>query len=102
MDIKITAKAESDLVSIWHYTYTKWGEDQAAAYLRKINETVLSLKDYPKKGKIRHEVTTNCRFLPVERHILIYREQDNIIVILRVLHGSVDFPAHVYVPSGVK
>lgn len=42
----------------------------------------------------RKEFTPPVRILPYERHLVVYQIEDDGILIVRVLHASMDIPAH--------
>ncbi len=78
--------AENDLLDIWQYSYHKWGEDQAVKYLLQLDAGMQGLTNNPKVGKSREVVRKGYRSVQINRHVIYYRLQGEIIDIVRVLH----------------
>lgn len=45
------ARAESDLIEIWLYTYDRWGEAQADRYFDELDEGIRQLGRIPELGR---------------------------------------------------
>jgi toxin ParE1/3/4 len=88
-------QADSDLDSIWYYVASESGSVEAADRLvDSITERFLLLAHYPNIGRRRDEdLRAGLRTFPVGEYIVIYRVQDEDVLILRVLHGSRDTEA---------
>ena len=78
--------AEEDLLDIWLYSYGKWGENQASQYLLQLETGMLSLSSNPVVGKSREGVRLGYRSIQINRHVIYYRLEGEIINIVRVLH----------------
>jgi len=50
MRINIQSKAEQDLIDIWLYTFSEWGESQADKYLDEIDEGLNLINGNPEIG----------------------------------------------------
>ena len=59
------AQAEQDLLDIWLYTFSEWGEKQADVYLDNLSEALALLADQPLICRERLEFTPPVR---VHRH----------------------------------
>lgn len=92
LGLQITPEAESDLVDIWVYTFTKWGADQADTYLDLLERGINQLIDHPELGVDYSHVLPGYRQLHQEHHLIFYRLEKSNIVIVRVLHESMDAP----------
>ena len=86
--------AESDLVGIWRYSYSQWGEAQADRYLYLLAQGMLSIAKAPTKGMRRDEIRAGYWSVRVERHVVFYSMTDREVRIRRVLHVSMDPDAH--------
>ncbi|MGF1573264.1 MAG: type II toxin-antitoxin system RelE/ParE family toxin [Sumerlaeia bacterium] len=70
--------------------YWSNSESVATNYLQKILETFLLLSENPEIGRKRIEIRFDLRSFPCQTHVIFYTFQQNRLVILRVLHGSMD------------
>jgi len=83
--------AEQDLIDIWLYTFSEWGEVQANRYLQEIEAGLILIKDNP-------EIGTDCGFIRkgykrfiIGHHLIFYKKtHDNSLDIVRVLHENMD------------
>ena len=89
-------RAEQDLEDIYDYTLREFGEAQADRYIRKLFEIFQCLADTPGIARHRDEVRQGLRSYPVKAHIIFFRELDNGVLIVRVLHQSMDFQYQQY------
>ncbi|MCU0644520.1 MAG: type II toxin-antitoxin system RelE/ParE family toxin [bacterium] len=93
-EYKLTREADRDLDGIWEYTNKQWGKKQANKYLNKLEERFFTLAENPYLGKPRYELAGSPMSFHCERHVIFYRNADEGIEIIRVLHESMDFPRH--------
>lgn len=90
----LTLPANQDLLGILQYTLEKWDEEQVGIYAAQLEKSFLQLAENPFKigsksaGQLAHE----CRLFKVEHHVIAYRPEENYLLILRILHESMDFP----------
>ena len=88
-----TPLAENDLINIWQYSFEEWGEHKANTYLNGIDLALKRLCQNPTLYRERSEFTPSVRFMPFEQHICIYQLQEQGILLIRVLHQSMDIGA---------
>ena len=83
-------KADQDLDDIWLYVARQSGSIETAERLINfITDRFFFLSRYPYLGRARDEdLRSGLRSFPVGAYLIIYRIQEEDIVILRVLHGS--------------
>ncbi len=86
--------AEEDLINIWIYGYHKWGIAQADNYADSLEAKFKSLAQLPKKYSVRNKLNPPVRICPHVSHIIIYTIEDDAILIIRVLHKSMDVKRH--------
>jgi toxin ParE1/3/4 len=91
---KLTPAADSDLQEIWEYTENRWGAEQADNYLRKLDRRMTYLARNPKRGKRRTELPVTSISYHEQKHAIFYRCKETGIEIIRILHGSMEFPRH--------
>ena len=84
--IRISPKADNDLLEMWLYSFEEWGEAQAEHYYSLIYTGIDRLGDNPRLGKACDFVSQGYRSLSVERHVVYYQLHDGFIDIMRVLH----------------
>ena len=90
-----TPQADSDLDEIWYYVATKSGSmDTADRLVDSITDRFYLLVTHPNIGRARDEdLRPGLRSFPVGEYVIIYRIQDEDVLILRVLRGSRDIAA---------
>ena len=88
--INKTRLAEEDLIDIWYFSFSEWGEQQADYYLDELNEGLSFLEDNPELGVVCDDIRAGYRKLKINRHLVFYLLKENEIQIIRVLHESMD------------
>jgi len=78
--------AKNDLKDIWHYSFDKWGEDQADKYLLQLNGGIQGLINNPKLGKSQGKIRKGYRSIQINRHVIYYQLEGKTVDIVRVLH----------------
>ena len=81
--------AEIDLEEIWFYTFQTWSLAQADSYLRDLVLTFEGLAAGTKRGR---DVDVHPDYLkcPVGSHMIYFRDRDDQIEVIRVLHQRQD------------
>ena len=82
-------KARIDLLEIWAYIAE---ENQSAAdkLLDAIDEKCILLGRNPKMGQGRPDISLEMRYFPVKNYLILYREQEFGIEVVRIVHGMRD------------
>ena len=85
-----TPQADSDLDEIWYYIATKSRSVEIADRLiDSVTDRFFLLASHPNIGRARDEdLRPGLRSFPVGEYVIIYRIQDEDVLILRVLRGS--------------
>ena len=83
-------QADSDLDSIWYYVASSSASLQIADRLiDSITDRFLLIANYPNIGRRRDDdLRPGLRSFPVGEYLIIYRLQNEDVLILRVLRGS--------------
>jgi len=83
-------EADSDLDSIWSFIASESRNAEIAdRVIDSITERFLLLANYPNIGRRRDEdLRPGLRSFPVGEYIILYRVQDEDVLILRVLRSS--------------
>jgi toxin ParE1/3/4 len=91
---RLSRLAEADLVEIYDYTVEQWSVNQANRYVTDIQSAISALVEGVKVGRRRVDMPDGYLAQRVGSHLIIYRET-NMILIVRVLHTSMDAPRHI-------
>jgi len=94
---RIRPEAEKDLKDIARYTRRTWGLEQTRKYLRALHERMQALAANPNLGVTRHDVAEGYRSARIGHHHVFYRQDGDIIIVVRMLHESMDVQRHVEV-----
>ena len=78
--------AETDLISIWEYSYKNWGEDKAVEYLLQLETGMQEIISNPNIGQSREYIRKGYRSIQIAHHVIYYRVDTKTIDIIRVLH----------------
>lgn len=90
----LTKRAIADLQEIGRYTQKHWGVDQRNAYLTMLDSCFQQLAENPGKGRDCGDIRNGYSKIPVGSHVVFYRRlQNEVIEIVRVLHGRMDVSA---------
>ncbi len=90
MNFELSKLALKDIDSIWEYTVQNWSIKQAEKYYKNIISTIKLICQNPEIGKSISEVKETHRRKIVGSHMIIYKFQNDIIYIDRILHQSMD------------
>jgi toxin ParE1/3/4 len=90
----LTELAESDIEDIGRYTEERWGKKQKRRYLGAIQKRLSSLRRRPRIGAPRTDIAADYRSAAVGQHFIFYRELDDRLLVLRILHVSMDHVLH--------
>ena len=78
------------LSGIVRYTRKRWGKDQADRYNMSLDVAFDRLAEYPESGRERPSLRAGIRVMPVERHLVVYRIEPAGVLIMRIVHQSMD------------
>lgn len=85
MELRFLKAARRDLGEIWDYTAANWGVDQADRYLDGLERSFATLAGMPEIAREWDEFTPPVRIHPTGPHLIVYRVEDQIIVVVRIL-----------------
>ena len=94
LEIQLSKAAKTDLIDIWTETFRKWGSGQADTYLDDIDRALGGLIDNPRMGSDCSDLLMGTRRLIIGRHVAFYEVDENAILVIRILHQSMDMPRH--------
>jgi toxin ParE1/3/4 len=87
----LTVSALADLQNIQSYGEENWGERQSRRYIEELYELFDSLARVQGMGMRRPELGVSVRSFLHTSHVVFYIPLDDRIVIVRVLHGAMDY-----------
>lgn len=96
MELTLSDLAIIDLANIFNYTIDVWGERQAYRYQELIDNGLAAIAENPTLvlSKDANKYFPQARSLKVEKHYIYYVVEDDEIVILRILHQSMNPELH--------
>lgn len=86
--------ADADLVEIWLYTAETWSADQADTYTGRIVEACSGIAAGRTRGKPADRVKRDYLKVAVGSHFIVYRQTEDQIVVVRILHQRMDISSH--------
>jgi toxin ParE1/3/4 len=92
---RLAPEAEAELDDIWLYIARGSGSiDTATRVVDNISEHFWLLARHPYMGRARNDWRPGLRSFPVDDYLIIHRiAEDDVVLILHVLHGSRDVGA---------
>ncbi|WP_413785976.1 type II toxin-antitoxin system RelE/ParE family toxin [Agrobacterium sp. rho-13.3] len=82
----LSPKARCDLNLIWDYAEETWGVAQAEVYLASIQKTLIGLCDRTVISQSANHIRENYRKISVGSHIIFFKENNDIVEVVRILH----------------
>jgi toxin ParE1/3/4 len=92
--LHLSPKAQSDLAEIWDFTAENWGTARAEGYVRAIQKACNGLCDGSSASTAIDHVRQGYRKRIVGSHLLLFRESDDTIAVIRNLHKRMDPDRH--------
>jgi toxin ParE1/3/4 len=75
-EYRLSPAAERDLESIWKYTRTEWGLEQAERYTDMLTTAFQTLAESPRSAPTCEHIRPGYRRRNVERHMIYFRITD--------------------------
>ena len=94
MNYKLSKEADNDLLDLYLYGFKNFGEAQAEKYYFELEDCINLLTETPLICRERTEFTPAVRIHHHGKHLLIYLIQTDHILIVRILHDSMDLQRH--------
>src|SRR6056297_98118 len=99
-DYRLTPNAEADLEDIWLYTAQTWSPDQADTYIDSLVRTIETLVAMPTIARERDEFDPPVRIHPAAEHLIVYRVEAAVLLVIRILGGRQNWRAMLEVIDG--
>jgi toxin ParE1/3/4 len=91
---RLSVAAAADIEDIFEYGILIFGLTQARSYLQAMEKHFAILAENYAIGREAYDLTNGLRRFNYGSHIIFYLIVDNGILVVRVLHQSVDFQRH--------
>jgi len=92
--IHTQALAKQDLKNIWLYSFKNWGAEQADCYFDELNSAFALITENPELVFACDYIREGYRQFHINRHLVFYRVTATKIHIVRMLHDSMNYAAH--------
>lgn len=86
-------EARLDLAAIWSFSFERWGEETADGYVNRLRQRVVFLAGNPRAGRMWRGVEPPVRVLTAGSHVIVYRERDDWIEVVRIMHQRQNWQA---------
>jgi toxin ParE1/3/4 len=86
----VTDAARGDLEDIARHGDQQWGTARTRRYMDAIRERFARLRHTPGLGAPRDDIRPGYRSIAAGRHVVFYRETQDHVEIVRVLHERMD------------
>lgn len=99
MNYKLSKEDDNDLIDLYLHGFKNFGESQAEQYYFEIEDCIKLLSETPLTCRERTEFTPAVRIHHHGSHLIIYRIQTDHILVIRILHDSMDIQRHIKNPK---
>ncbi len=89
-EYRLTSKAAADLAEIATYTISRFGITQARKYRDGFAACFQHLAHNPNMGMSAEELLPSLRRFQHQSHVVFYLQETDRILVIRVLHKSMD------------
>jgi toxin ParE1/3/4 len=91
----LSPQAEEDFADILQYTLETWGETQMLTYRDVLDNALKTILQHPGIGYKRPELSVNHRLYLAGQHIIIYRVNNQAVLVSRILHQRMNVKQYV-------
>jgi len=89
-----TPRARADLKAIWTYTADRWSIEQADRYVGLLHNAMQIVAAEPRRWRSCDHIRSGYFKYSAGSHVLFFRRHESGIVVVRILHQSMDFERH--------
>jgi toxin ParE1/3/4 len=90
--VLITERALQDIRDVETYSIGRWGRAAARKYIDGIECALDRIAKEPQLLRQESQFADSLRFYRVQKHVLVFDVQDDVIYLLTVLHTGMDIP----------
>lgn len=91
---QLTPAARRDLSAIWDFAQDRWDARQAEIYINEIRAAIERIATDPERGRACDEIREGYRRYSIGSHLIFYRESENGVDVIRILHQRMDLDRH--------
>jgi toxin ParE1/3/4 len=91
---KLSKESETDIGSIYEYGIEKFGISQAQDYFLGMHDLFQTLSNSSSIGRDASEFIPSLKRFTYKSHMVFYLNSDTEVLIIRVLHHSMDHQRH--------
>ncbi|WOE73754.1 type II toxin-antitoxin system RelE/ParE family toxin [Alterisphingorhabdus coralli] len=92
--LRLTEEADRDLIDIYLYSLKEFGVQQADRYSDTLMQKLETVAENPSFGSDYSYIRAGLRRYTSVSHAIYYQSLDSGILVLRILHGSMDPARH--------
>jgi toxin ParE1/3/4 len=92
--IVLSPRARQDFIDILRFTGERWGQGQLHVYRDKINDALQFLDRNPAMGQSSPDLPDTHRLYFLGSHVVVYRDQESAIAVVRILHQRMSLGLH--------
>jgi len=92
----LSSKATDDLDGIYEYSILNFGVEKAQSYLMGLQGAFQNLANNPMIGRSAASLEPGLRRFEIQSHIVFYMPTDTGVLIVRLLHDSMDAERHLH------
>lgn len=89
--LKLHPAARTDLERIWQYSAETWSIERADTYLTDIDAAFDMIRSHPLAHPERPEFDPPIRVKTIRSHVILYRVEEQDVIVLRIRHGREDW-----------
>lgn len=93
LKLLLTQRALQDIQEIFDYSVESWGKRAAEKYLDAIEAALDRVKTQPALLRPEPDLHAALTFYRFDQHLLVCDARSNSMVVLTVVHASMDIPA---------
>lgn len=93
-EVRFSKRAKDDIAKIAQYTIGQFGIEQARIYRDAMIACFNALAGNPKFGKSVEDIRKGYRRVDFRSHAIFYKVDGQRILIMRILHSSMNAPRH--------
>jgi toxin ParE1/3/4 len=91
---KFTEEADKDISEIYEYTILNLGLNQAKKNIKDLYSKISMIVNENIQGRKVDIIKKGLRRVEVGSHIVFYQDENELVLIVRVLHNSIDISKH--------
>jgi toxin ParE1/3/4 len=91
---RLSRRAAADVDEIADFTIEQFGIEQARRYRDRLETCFQTLAENPRLGRSAEQLAPDLRRFEHQSHVIFYVPENGSVLIVRVLHESMDVSRH--------